>query len=92
MRASCTIVVVIAFPVGSAFAGGPQICTNKDGSGGTNVQVTKDCCAAVNHKAYFNELSKQCMGYVGPIDNAVDTGKMVECCSSRGAGSNFKAL
>ncbi|KAJ8073267.1 hypothetical protein PM082_020139 [Marasmius tenuissimus] len=90
MRASCAIVVVIASLVGSAFAG-PQICTNnKDGSGGTNVQVTNDCCAAVNHKAYFNKLSKQCMGYGGPIDNAVDTGKMVECCSSRGAGS--KAL
>ncbi|KAK1223066.1 hypothetical protein PQX77_014065 [Marasmius sp. AFHP31] len=91
MRASFTILAIVASLAGSVLAGGPEICTNnKDGSGGTNVQVTKDCCAAVNHKAYFNELEKKCMGYGGTFDNAVDTGKMVECCSSRGAGS--KAL
>ncbi|KAL0059940.1 hypothetical protein AAF712_013287 [Marasmius tenuissimus] len=88
MRTSFAIVAIVASLAGSVLAGGPEICTNnKDGSGGTNYQVTKDCCAAVNHKAYFNEVAKQCMGYGGPLDNAVDTGKMVECCSSRGAGS-----
>ncbi|KAK1225888.1 hypothetical protein PQX77_011161 [Marasmius sp. AFHP31] len=88
MRTSFAIVAIVASLAGSVLAGGPEICTNnKDGSGGTNYQVTKDCCAAVNHKAYFNELVQQCMGYGGPADNAVDTGKMVECCGSRGAGS-----
>ncbi|KAJ8073246.1 hypothetical protein PM082_020116 [Marasmius tenuissimus] len=89
MRASFAVVAIVTSLVGSVTAGGPISCTNnKDGSGGTNYQVTKDCCAAVNHKAYFNELEKRCMGYGGPIDNAVDTGKMVECCNSRGAGSD----
>ena len=51
--------------------GGPEICTaNKDGSGEADAQVTKDCCAAVNHKAYFNEVEKVCEGYGGPLDNA----------------------
>ncbi|KAF2669559.1 hypothetical protein BT63DRAFT_364280, partial [Microthyrium microscopicum] len=68
--------------------GGPQICThNKDGSGGTNYQVTKDCCAAVKQKTYFNEAEKKCMGPGGWYDNAVNTGGMVDCCTSRGAGS-----
>ncbi|KAJ8073248.1 hypothetical protein PM082_020118 [Marasmius tenuissimus] len=89
MRVSFAIVAIVASLVGSAVAGGPISCTkNKNGSGGTNYQVTKDCCAAVKHKAYFNELEKRCMGYGGPADNAVDTGKMVKCCNSRGAGSD----
>lgn len=51
--------------------GGPEICTsNKDGTGETDQQVTKDCCAAVNQKAYFNEVEKVCEGYGGPADNA----------------------
>ena len=29
---------------------------NRDGSGGVNYQVTKDCCAAVKQRTYFNEL------------------------------------
>ncbi|KAK7041627.1 hypothetical protein VNI00_009222 [Paramarasmius palmivorus] len=69
-------------------AGGPEICTkNKDGSGGTDYQVTKDCCAAVNHKAYFNEAAKQCWPQSGPLGTEVDTGEMVKCCASRGCGS-----
>ncbi|KAK1223287.1 hypothetical protein PQX77_013825 [Marasmius sp. AFHP31] len=88
MRTSFAIIAIVASLASSVVAGGPEICTNnKDGSGGNNEQVTKDCCAAVNHKAYFNELSKLCMGYGGKPSNAVDTGKMVECCSSRGMSS-----
>lgn len=51
--------------------GGPEVCTsNLDGTGETDEQVTKDCCAAVNQKAYFNEVEKVCEGYGGPADNA----------------------
>lgn len=68
--------------------GGPEICTsNLDGSGETDEQVTKDCCAAVNQQAYFNEAEKQCQPYGGHLGNSVDTGAMVQCCSSRGRGS-----
>jgi hypothetical protein len=68
--------------------GGPEICTaNLDGSGETDEQVTKDCCAAVNQQAYFNEAEKQCWPYSGPAGNSVDTGAMVKCCSDRGRGS-----
>ncbi|KAF7761630.1 hypothetical protein Agabi119p4_9622 [Agaricus bisporus var. burnettii] len=100
MRASFTIFVLIVSTAVGAFAspviergqltkrGGPQICTDRtDGSGETDEQVTKDCCAAVDHKAYFNEVFKQCWPYSGPAGNSVDEGKLAECCSSRGGGS-----
>ncbi|KAJ8076098.1 hypothetical protein PM082_022083 [Marasmius tenuissimus] len=81
-------VLTPALLASSVLGGGVMTCTNnKDGSGGTNYQVTKDCCAAVNHAAFFNELFKQCWPNSGPPGNDVDTGKMVECCTSRGAGS-----
>ncbi|GLB33191.1 hypothetical protein LshimejAT787_0100760 [Lyophyllum shimeji] len=68
--------------------GGPEICTsNLDGSGETDEQVTKDCCAAVPQQAYFNEAEKQCQPYGGHLGNSVDTGAMVQCCASRGRGS-----
>ncbi|KAH8814511.1 hypothetical protein DL96DRAFT_1472052, partial [Flagelloscypha sp. PMI_526] len=68
---------------------GPEICTNnKDGSGGTNYQVTKDCCAAVNQAAFFNELTHVCEPDGGVLGNSVDTGAMVSCCSSRNCGSS----
>jgi hypothetical protein len=68
--------------------GGPEICTtNLDGSGETDEQVTKDCCAAVKQQAYFNEAEKQCQPYGGHFGNSVDTGAMVQCCSSRNRGS-----
>lgn len=69
--------------------GGPIACMmNSDGSGDIDYNVTKDCCAAVNHKAYFNELSHKCMDYAGPAGNSVDWGAMVRCCGNRGRGSH----
>jgi hypothetical protein len=66
-----------------------KVCTNgMDGRGGTNYQVTKDCCAQVKHAAYFNEVQKQCIGHAGSISNAVDTGAMVRCCTDRRTGSH----
>ncbi|KAL0569430.1 hypothetical protein V5O48_012534 [Marasmius crinis-equi] len=80
--------VFISMLVTLAIAGGPEICTNnKDGSGGTNYQVTKDCCAAVDQAAFFNEVTQVCEPDGGVLGNSVDTGAMVDCCSSRGAGS-----
>ncbi|KAK1215647.1 hypothetical protein PQX77_021711 [Marasmius sp. AFHP31] len=83
------LVLAQAILATSVLGGGVMVCTNnKDGGGGTNYQVTKDCCAAVNHKAFFNELFKYCSPNSGPPGNSVDTGAMVKCCSSRGAGSH----
>ncbi|EOQ98847.1 hypothetical protein J056_002800 [Wallemia ichthyophaga EXF-994] len=68
-------------------AGGPEICT---GSGGcTEYQITKDCCAAVDQSARFDELLKQCVPYGV---NSIDTGAMVSCCESRGAGSSAESF
>ncbi|EKM75122.1 hypothetical protein AGABI1DRAFT_132571 [Agaricus bisporus var. burnettii JB137-S8] len=99
MRSSLTIFALIVSTAVGAFAGaierdhlfkrgGPEICTaNLDGSGEPDAQVTKDCCAAVDHEAYFNEAFKQCWPYSGPAGNSIDTGAMVDCCSSRDRGS-----
>ena len=68
-------------------AGYAEVCTNDmNGGGGTNYQVTKDCCAAVRHHAYFSEVARQSWPYSGPAGNDVD-GAMVRCCSTRGARS-----
>lgn len=73
--------------------GGPIICTkNFDGTGGRDYQVSKDCCHHVHQdrgikNVYFNEADKMCMGRGGPVDNAVDTGRMVDCCVSRNSGA-----
>jgi hypothetical protein len=86
-----TIILLLA-PLISA--GGPEICTNNmDGGGGTDYQVTKDCCAHVhqdrhNNVAYFNEAAKVCMPNGGSGGNSVDTGRMVQCCTERGRGSH----
>ncbi|KAF2399502.1 hypothetical protein EJ06DRAFT_478589 [Trichodelitschia bisporula] len=69
-------------------AGGPNWCTfDPNGNGKANNQVTKDCCAAVRHRAYYNEAQHTCQGYGGNADNAVDTGAFVRCCGSRNSGS-----
>jgi len=76
----------------SAAQGGPMVCTkNFDGSGGRDKQVTKDCCHHVHqdrgiNNVYFNEADKMCMGRGGAYDNAVDTGRMIDCCVSRNSG------
>jgi hypothetical protein len=73
---------------------GPIVCTkNRDGTGPTNYQVTKDCCAHVHqdrgrNNVYFNEVQWLCTGRGGPLDNGVDWGGMNKCCQSRGAGSD----
>ncbi|KAH8823946.1 hypothetical protein DL96DRAFT_1615890 [Flagelloscypha sp. PMI_526] len=84
----------LAFPVEESAnvhlnrRGGPEICTNKlDGTGGTNYQVTKDCCAAVHQAAFFNEVIHVCEPNGGVVGNSIDTGEMVICCTSRGCGS-----
>ncbi|KAF2399501.1 hypothetical protein EJ06DRAFT_562803 [Trichodelitschia bisporula] len=73
----------------SAIQGGPAWCTESPSGGGrANNRLTKDCCAATRHKAYFNEAQRVCMGYGGTMDNAVDHGKFGKCCDSRGGGSH----
>jgi hypothetical protein len=73
----------------SGIQGGPAWCTfDKSGGGRANNDVTKDCCAATRHKAYYNEFYRTCTGNGGQIDNAVDHGKFGKCCDSRGGGSH----
>jgi hypothetical protein len=48
-------------------------------------QETKDCCASVNHSAYY-EITHICqdpMGLLGDI-NQID---FADCCGSRGSGT-----
>jgi hypothetical protein len=69
--------------------GGPIACmVNGDGTGDIDRGVTKDCCAAVKHRAYYNEVVSKCMDYGGPMGNGVDWGAFVRCCGSRGRGSH----
>ncbi|TIB78656.1 hypothetical protein E3Q06_04344 [Wallemia mellicola] len=63
-------------------AGGPEICTGKGGC--AEYQITKDCCAEVDHSAHYDEQSRKCVPYTS---NGINTGGMVDCCASRGAGS-----
>ncbi|KAJ1018578.1 hypothetical protein NDA16_004860 [Ustilago loliicola] len=66
------------------------ICTNNtNGTGGTNYQVTKDCCAATQEHdtTNFIETAQECMDAVG-LGNGLNLGRFIACCGSRGAGSN----
>ncbi|TIA69447.1 hypothetical protein E3P92_03561 [Wallemia ichthyophaga] len=66
-------------------AGGPEICT---GSGG--------CTEYQNQSARFDELLKQCVPCLMANErygvNSIDTGAMVSCCESRGAGSSAESF
>ncbi|TIB74574.1 hypothetical protein E3Q22_04171 [Wallemia mellicola] len=64
-------------------AGGSEVCLNKR-VGCVEYQITKDCCAAVDQSAHFEEISATCIPYTS---NGINTGDMVDCCESRGAGS-----
>ncbi|TIA85706.1 hypothetical protein E3P99_03913 [Wallemia hederae] len=65
-------------------AGGPEV-----GGGCVEYQITKDCCAAVDQSSRFDELNKQCLPYAV---NGINTGGMVDCCESRGAGSREESF
>jgi hypothetical protein len=52
--------------------GGPEVCTLLlNGTGFADNQVTKDCCAAVHHKAFYNEVQKECTPNSGIYGNSV---------------------
>lgn len=88
------LVLLVAFATASLASplnvlGGPAWCTaSPSGQGRAQDNLTKDCCAAVKHKAYFNEVYKVCEGLGGQIDNAVDHGAFGKCCDKRGGGSH----
>ncbi|TIB97738.1 hypothetical protein E3Q16_04403 [Wallemia mellicola] len=75
-------------------AGGPEICTGKGGC--AEYQITKDCCAEhittsspgkqnpPKEKAPYLPTNSKCVPYTS---NGINTGGMVDCCASRGAGS-----
>jgi hypothetical protein len=91
--------LTIASPVENAVLaaqsvqGGPLACTHRhDGIAPFDNKVTKDCCHHVHQdrgikNVYFNEADKTCMGIGGWVDNAVDTGRMIDCCASRNSGT-----
>lgn len=47
------------------------------------VQASKDCCAAVRHFAYFNEVAKECWGQGGVADRSIRWTEYKRCCQSR---------
>ncbi|KIY69248.1 hypothetical protein CYLTODRAFT_394003 [Cylindrobasidium torrendii FP15055 ss-10] len=75
--------------VGQVLAGGPEVCVSKGPANCVDHQVTKDCCAAVDHNARFDEVFNQCVPWTA---NGINTGAMVECCESRGCGSDAEEL
>lgn len=54
-----------------------------------NTVVTKDCCAATRHKAYYSSPVLRCMPNGGPAGHLNEQG-FTECCNSRGTHSVFK--
>jgi hypothetical protein len=46
-------------------------------------QATKDCCAAVNHLAWYNEMNAECRSQAGVIDRSIDWYKFRACCKKR---------
>jgi hypothetical protein len=67
---------------------GEAICTEK-GTGNTAFQATKDCCAAVDHEAYFSEFIRECWAEGGPWHKAIKYREFAECCANRSdAGSS----
>ncbi|KAF9526267.1 hypothetical protein CPB83DRAFT_795044 [Crepidotus variabilis] len=75
--------------VGQALAGGPEVCVSKGPASCVDYQVTKDCCAAVDQSARFDEVFTQCVPWAV---NGINTGGMVDCCESRGCGSAEEQL
>ncbi|KAJ1036105.1 hypothetical protein NDA18_000248 [Ustilago nuda] len=68
------------------------ICTNNtNGTGGTKVKVTRDCCASAREhgSTAFNENQKECEDALG-LDNGINLGRFVQCCDSRGSGRDGK--
>ncbi|TIA87637.1 hypothetical protein E3P99_03045 [Wallemia hederae] len=51
--------------------------------------VTKDCCASVDQNTRYDEVFHQCIPLLA---NGINTGGMVECCESRGAGSREEEI
>jgi Family of unknown function (DUF5948) len=46
-------------------------------------RATKDCCAAVFHLAWFNEMNAECRSQGGDIDRGIDWYKFRACCKKR---------
>jgi hypothetical protein len=61
--------------------GGASWCTfNDDCLGWSDKKITKDCCAAVKHKAYFDEPNEICRSRGGFLFAGVDHVGMYNCC------------
>jgi hypothetical protein len=61
--------------------GGASWCTfNDDCLGWSDKKITKDCCAAVKHKAYYDEPNEICRSRGGFLFAGVDHVGMYNCC------------
>jgi hypothetical protein len=93
LLASAGVIAESSINASEGVLGGPAKCTlSPSGRGEIWATATKDCCAAVRHKAYYNEYEGSCMGYGGFADNAVDHGAFGKCCDQRGGGSHGYVL
>ncbi|SPO31824.1 related to conserved hypothetical Ustilaginaceae-specific protein [Ustilago trichophora] len=84
--AALTLAIVASVCVTSVQGASESFCTkNKNGTGGVNYQVSKDCCAATREHwtTFFNESVDKCQD----LFNGINLGRYVRCCGSRGAGS-----
>ncbi|KAJ9477215.1 hypothetical protein PHBOTO_006444 [Pseudozyma hubeiensis] len=65
-------------------------CTTElNGTGPSNYQITKDCCAATreHRTTAFWENDHKCWDAAG-FGNGINLGRFVKCCGDRGAGSH----
>ena len=88
--ATFALIAMVAVSCTAVMGARSTVCTkNKDGSGGINYRVTKDCCAATKEHSttHFNETDHRCEDALG-LGNGINLGRFVRCCGSRGAGSH----
>jgi hypothetical protein len=67
----------------------PGLCVFR-GTSDVNTQVTKDCCAAVRHSAYYSSPVMRCMPNGGPAGR-INEGDFGNCCRSRGTDVQIRA-
>lgn len=87
-------IVFVAFlaTISVVNAGHIGACTvNLDGTGGYDSTATKECCPPLKNKTWntyeYNRNYGDCRS-IWPGDNGLNTGAMVDCCTSKGKGSH----
>lgn len=82
-----SLFIAVACLASTTLAGQGEICKQKDRNC-IDYQTTKDCCAAsAGGATHFREDLHICANDNLVSDNSLNTGAMVQCCESRGMGS-----